>query len=799
VLPAFFIKNMAAYKQEITYYEDGYGAVKKTFVVAETHDELFTGPYSECNIFDVKDTEEGFESDSNVLQEDTLSFEMNEAAVVTDEDAGALSFVLDTYTDPAVFRYCGLFLDAASQGISVANKVFSGVILPDFKAEDLEWKDSEWGTAPTPVRRWDIKAQPFSEASFDECDFKEIVSTLIADTTWKNANIVNPDAYLETTNDTHLYITRYYKMVNLNSLLIKLTDIVEAMLTSKGLGTYTIEIDNTNIDGKFGPARWVPKKDTENRPWWLIDANTNRITRSDDNSIKTMQFGSVSSATSFYVSWQLIELDADGTDADKAQNDLWINNPKVKTFTDFLYLLAANFGMYLNMYFSDTSTIKIKFVNRGAVAGSQVYIKDVDKASLKLKSGIVKEKKNKWIGRAFYDLNFEKYKIDNIPSSGWEWSIINEYGIYTYEASYQKSGIIKDWGYHTGEAAPEGDSLLLTITPILRRYYRDYLGWMKYELRGLYGNPIVFSNTNYFIPHNILTYRDGALMSNMGLAITPDPHLGLYMGCDPMGDIDGEPATTYMAPVGLWQIKVNDTEYNINSISEYLNGGLVDFNKPFFDNEYELNVPFLMGFSPNSDGSTSHWNNLILGSTIIIDGNNYTVVKIKRNYKDKTTSITLHSSSRFNFQTTTPINIEINIPETTESEFVSDNVYDTKTTEGSGKTGNLLIMRSDGKVERMLPIEAHYNHFCGVALSDFVDNEQIQVQINGIVSLPSSYSLTYGDRLFLRDPGAGNDNWSNAYFDTYSVTEHYFFEFGNVIDTNKFKIEIKDSSLFEAP
>ena len=228
-----------------------------------------------------------------------------------------------------------------------------------------------------------------------------------------------------------------------------------------------------------------------------------------------MQFGSVSSATSFYVSWQLIELDADGTDADKAQNDLWINNPKVKTFTDFLYLLAANFGMYLNMYFSDTSTIKIKFVNRGAVAGSQVYIKDVDKASLKLKSGIVKEKKNKWIGRAFYDLNFEKYKIDNIPSSGWEWSIINEYGIYTYEASYQKSGIIKDWGYHTGEAAPEGDSLLLTITPILRRYYRDYLGWMKYELRGLYGNPIVFSNTNYFIPHNILTYRDGALMSNM--------------------------------------------------------------------------------------------------------------------------------------------------------------------------------------------------------------------------------------------------------------------------------------------
>jgi hypothetical protein len=694
------------------------------------------------NIFDVKDKQEDLDLGTGKLAEDEFKFQINENAILTEENRTlcleALQFCLDAQ-NTAYKRYVAYFMKRSTESLSNDNLIFAGVLLPEQQWDDLHIENMEWEEIVDVIREWKFTCRPYYEDLFAEKEFKVVNGKMdqswngtawVQDTTWRMTHVLNRQGYWYRDADNYLLFQR---LVNLNKLLRKYADILEQLFAIEGKNI-TIDFDKTALDGFFRPTRYY--KNYVNKEWsWIcgaIDVVKNTIepcfdfpfadpfisqgrgvlklgiyadeTGGDatDDVSPFIQYSQIAAITQKIYGVPL------EPNSEKAQELMWENNPNIKSFTDFLYYLALNFGCFLRLYFKSPTQIGIKFISRGSILNStEVYIRDAVKISGEIQPVDVSSK-DKYFGVANY--------------------YSDEGQDYYYHPTAFKN---EEQSTRYSVKSMDGKRLLLTLSPtVCATDYPDKIF--------SYPDGVFFYGYK-LIPHNIF------IENTKGFAVLREKkthyysygiHSAIYMKVCPytMNSADNrEPATDYWTTAGLWQIDNRVYE----NISDYLNE-LYLLEEGYYKKELSLEVPYLCNFSATPDGSNPSWQNLKLGSKFVYNGMNFNVVSIRRDFEKKTTAIKLHNSDRFTFGT----------------EFISQYPIATKTiaiplvnglkkatSNGDIAFNQVITLNEDGTVSSARSFSNQYKKIDGISIVDCLDGEEC-------------YYLTSGSELY-------SDDWTD--------------------------------------
>lgn len=750
------------YGQEVNYYEDGVGKRRLIFVVANLQEYIFTQTPKWVNLFDITETIEELEQKTGVLAEDEMSLELNEAKILSADDQDARDFILDAQ-DKSIKRYVGLFECAVGEGIAVDNNAFLGVILPDMKAMDLHWHNDEYTDVPNPLRKWQLTAQPFFENAFDLYELDELINGI--DSTWEAANVADRQGHFYA---DALKNSRFGDLVNLNKLMKKLSDILIDKLAADEYGTFNIDYLITDIDGKFRPTRFPhPARKGVIGPWIQYrDENDNDIPEhywqfpADDTSIKTLKLGDYESAetvqVSPYIDYKCLKLDADHEySPSQAKSFLWTSS-KAKSFTDLIYMIAREFGMFVKIYYVAENDIRIEFISRKNFLGTHCFIKGPNQADVQ--TSAIKSEEVQFYGDATY---------------------LADEGGHGY--SSMSDGSIKPYSYFS-QKSRQGERQLFTLSPT----------WFA-TANNLFPDSGYLS---YLLPHNSIFYMGGS-PNYLRVYSAPGLHTGLYMTVSPYGTADGEPISSYFTPAGIWTVNINGEQVDFHTKTEYLNY-LYARDKNYYETEYTIKLPYINGFSASSDGANPSWQNIKLGSRITLDGKEYTVMSIRRNWAEMSTEIKLHNVSRFNF-------LEPDIIEDVNSDSSPElptAANDNPVTLTQGyianediAANNVVSIRSDGTIERSLPIAGHYKRIFGVITQSVVAGQPVDVVKIGEAYL-SGAGLTPGLRLFLRDTG-GSSNISQTPLTEITGDEALFASVGLALSGSYVEIDFTQQFILQ--
>jgi len=674
------------------------------------------------DFIDVSQIKNDMEKNSNKLCEDVMEFGINEAQILTSDsranDLTALNFILDSQ-DTTKRRYIATFLHRA--GIAtVDDLLFSGVILPEQSWDDLFIDDLEWIEIVSAVREWKFTCQPFFENVGDLLKYEDIINDI--DATWKTNNVADRlgsySRYYQHPFVGGTYEDAYCDLVNLNKLLKKFCDIATDSLVAAGEGNYTFDIEKTNIDGKFRPCRFthaVPTGLYESNIvlGWPLSTFPYMFYPDDDLFLTSWSLGKLklgiyadesggdeTDKVSPFISYRLIVADkttndfTKESDQAKAEDFTWLKNSDIKTFTDIFYFLAQNFGMFLHIYFSDPTTIKIKFIGRQEFIQGACYIKDFTKVSGKT-APLENTGKDKFQGLSFYGA-FE--------------------GTDIYYAS--------DINSPPKEIEQEGKNVLLTISPTLKM--------ITIKLPAKQGGSYRYG----FLPHNIKTYQNGSYSKDVSRSkrFTQGVTSAIYCqvpnisGLIPSGFTDAvEPNENYFSPIGRWNIQGKDYK----KITDYLNE-INNLEKGFYESELTLTCPFLCNFSAISNPTlASHysWKNIKLGSLLNYDGKTYSCVSIVRNIKDKTTELKFQNSERFTFADASSFDL-INNEEVIYDLSIADK-YEERFAISNITAYNIVCEDEYEFIKDALSIQANYKKLVGMALVGSVGGESIPIIKHG--------------------------------------------------------------------
>jgi len=747
------IKTITGAAQELV---DG---VTVTFAAALGHTigDIWTfSVMGTANIFEIEDVKKDIDLKTGKLAEDEMSFSISQAQLQNEtyrvENETALSFILAAQ-DTDVLRYTGLFLHRTGATLDETTLAFAGVILPEQNWEDINVLDSEWAEVLDAVRDWDITCKPFFEDVFDDVLMKATYdedgnliddgiidrieqewdgSAWQDDTTWRDANRADRQAYWY--SDASDYVV-FRDLINLNKVLKRFTDLTEQIIINDGKGTYTIDFDKAEIDGIFRPTRYERVSNGSFHTWIVsyYDSNGRTIPYtfpSNDSFLiggggflklgiyEDELGGDVTDEVSPFVSYRNLVTSRGNTHYIKepkskaADKMLWSEHSKIKTFTDFLYYIAMNFGMFLQMYFKSPTEIQIKFISREEYGsdGDQVYIKDYVKGSGKITPVEIKEE-DIFFGTSWY-----------LSNEGHDWYLwaYNTAPDKRYQASYEYNELKK-----------EGRRLLLTVSPTLCE--TDVLYLKNHD-------------SSVIIPHNI--GRSLALNANLDEPykftheFSQGLHTGIYMKVSPLNaGVEKEPSTDYFTTAGYWT--VNSVDYE--SISKYLNE-LYSLEKGYYEKELTIECPFLCNFSDVASPSPAtdyNWKNLVLGSKFDYNSKTYIVTSITRNFKQKTTSIKLQNNDRFTFSNPATYG-DVGLVQ--ETGFKKDsNFFDVKTSNGSLIAFNIVTINEDSTVSDSKSFSSHYRKLYGMVVGSYNDDDKtVQIVKSGGFVYNSDWSIVEG-------------------------------------------------------
>jgi len=772
---------VSVYRQAWTYVEDDYGTVTVVFAVSDTYSELFDlSSAVDVDVFLVSKTKNDLDVGEGILVEDEIEFDLAETAAESQDDWDAIAFTLDAQDAVTIAkrRFCALFIQPVDIDAPTIDEAdFVGVIRPKMSAEDLQWNDAAWGTAPAPLRVWKVTASPFFNDTFDQLSMKDLIyghgdigdpiNTEYVkgiDATWESNNVADKMGYFSgvAAGSSADRKAKFAKITSLNDFMERITLNLVDTLDARGFGTYTVNLLASPLDFTLSPARFR-YDDIGGKISRYVQSYFSRATppyQIKTGDAVTVQLGDIGFTSHLWISYFLVKPEYDTNPPNGSPKEYGFEN--VKTYTAFLYALAANTAMYVEFRYTSPTELNISFKSHAGIIKHQVFAQDATRADID--TGPTPEEERRYYGMSFWLASEGPNEYTGAPQFGW------------YASSV------------TTQLKKDGNRTMLSISPTLRNTYyaNDGISYTGTAQTGFVR-----------LPHNARFYDDDVLKA------ANDPRYdaqglttALYVMTTGNGEYGLASQDLIHLPAAALHVVLDGNNETFYSLSEYLNR-IYGRDALYYETEYRITVPFICSFRKAQDGSHAdddggrgRWQNLELGCTFDIDGVEYVIVGIERDFKNIRTDLRLHVRSRFDFASSTGVGSDEAAQET--NDFLPDvdvnNVVLSKTFGEEIRAGDYVTLRSDGKVYRSRAHDEDYSGLYGVALQDGFDLDLKDVQIEGVVT-NANYAFDVGKRVHVRTTTVGTPNVSTTHLQSNDGTENMFAEVGLALNTTTLKIE----------
>lgn len=377
---------------------------------------------------------------------------------------------------------------------------------------------------------------------------------------------------------------------------------------------------------------------------------------------------------------------------DSSPLDKEVSWRRFKSMHSLLVSIAHGFGFFLQADWTSPTDLELSFVPRGEIVGNQVYLQDADKAERDYASGTAKKN---FTGRS---TRFAQAGL----------------GVLYNRADYPDEWYSHEGGDGIVTAPFEGESsLALTVSATQMLSYKG-------------GYPVLLcinpTDENGFADH--WRFKEFT-------------HTGIW----------------FKEEDKFRQAYFVSTQFDGRELGYWYLSGLLNkihgFEEEYFEDSYDITVPSLTAFSPNSSGANRSWEAVTLGGIVIVDSDTFTIVGIERDLEKFETRVKLHRVGRFNYsasakgvdQIASAPPPTVVSPETTQNTILLECIADVEQFD--------IVAIGQETASR-----AEANHQLGtkplgIALSAGLVGEYVQVQISGTIEMPGKL-LSSGESLYVR-------------------------------------------------
>jgi hypothetical protein len=758
------------FKQSYTIYESDFGSREVIVVISDSYSDLFTA--TDGNLvsnIQIKNVKQELNIEENSFAIDSFQFTIRETSSITENEKNCLSFVLHA-SDLKRFRFIGVFFDS----VSADNKLFAGQISSKISGDDIYYTSSIWSIEGT-QREYSFTALSFDISILEKVSF--------------NSNIEKEDG---------TFVSGVYERIDADANFIDycgFSSKASFFLANRTYFTYPIAPIYNVIRAYLAKAGDILTE--------LLGYSVPLVLEESvlDFKVNTMAYDFTSNINyhTYCTAEQIVSTTKYNAEI-KLDDGLWIHRGFIRSsltghknadyetdmsfeqfdnIAEFLSSIAKSLGCFVRIT-ETAGCYYFKFVSRGSMVESdETSLIGFKEGSIDTSSVLVKEgneyfsKSTYWTADGVDLLDIDRDKHETSEK-------LEKIGNKIAEAEKKKTEFVR---------------LLFSTAPVLRaKWY--------------YAGEVIL-----MIPINVLNGHDTLIEAYTNASYEPIFYNTL--------EVEEVLTTTLYiknqeVPKGTWtnvyrpayniSVNVNNTEYEFNTITDYVNF-LIGREKQYYETERNLTIPYWNGFRKDSVDS---WKNLKLGAKFneTINVRDYTggvwsestitktyiITSIEWSLEKPEVKIKGQLSEKFSFITpsaTTALVESFSADPKTGAELSDDIVSGVAYSDITKYQA--VSMLSNGQFVPSTP--ALYATLAGIALSDALAGENFYYQINGNIN--NDFGFTNIGFELRVDTGLATD-WN--YIDDWSGfdnTDYKLLTVGRVLTESSFKITLNEYILNE--
>lgn len=770
--------------QTYSIEEYNFGTQTITAIVSDSFADLFSitdGIESDILLFE--NVKEDLSTKEDTFALDELSFSIDEFACSSENDKNLLSFILES-NNSEKNRYISIYFGE----VNLENRLFLGKIHTDFSGDDKLWFSEEFDININPIRVYKFKALTLNYSLLDKVFLTKPIM--------KNGTVItvsgiqlNQGLYsllnspgIQTLFNAEFteklsYRNAYFQPLGRLWWIVSLYLELSSLILTELEGT---EVEYNLLESELGFEVNAVAFDFYNK--FINVFKTKRLALKLTSGLQGEDWSSVLIHRRMIdPSYGNAQVNTPETPDELFANELYYDElpfsfKSLNTVTEIIVALAKNLGCFLDIKVNDLNVFNLKFINRSSLVEDDfTYLIGASEAKIDTS----------------YDYNREEV-------------------IYYANANNWADDGISKIDNNKGE--------LKYGTSILSLKYTE-----KEKKKLLLSSSVVFvtgdswkgtiPDSSGFAPLNIIFENE---LISVDLHHIERIHTGIYVATqvfedDLITEFGAEQIIFRPALQIYTQVQGKDQIFpTLSAYITYLN----NYDKGFYQTEYDITIPYWNGFSKNTDGSLPKWSNLKKGSKILlseevktlIDGEfinetvtrEYVVVSITRSLDKPETKLKLQSSNRFaqtqwagivddvNDLTT---NIIIGPAEGSPAFAIENNskpyVIEDGETIGAGEA---TALKFNGKIVKGINHTSQNAEVNGIALIGGTGGETINVIEEGQIGFPF-YEFVEG-KVFLRK--STGLNLSQIPLEVNTAEENRYTILGNAVSENTLEINIRE-------
>lgn len=749
------------YQQTFTRSESRRQKLSCRLVVSDDYPSLFaSGSAPHVNVLRISTIKSDLDVAEGKFAEDEMDIELDYASCRNEADLSAFAFMLEA-RDREVIRYILIEVDGLP--------AFRGQVLPQMSAEDYRWYGSEYTITPTPARSWKLSCRAVDVAVVDY-DIVELMAAWKADesTAFVAAHVADRPAFsrlgIETGGSTPWPCAVWGSLVEFNVMMRSVADKLAELVGWPG---FEIVFEPSPIPLWFTSREYVPFVQRVPLFSGATDYYGPFISATGPERAQYFQPSLGDGEQGFYISYGMFDAVSDRARPVSVQ--------RCKSFVGVIFETARSFRMYPIFRFDEDGKLHVSYKSREGITQDdegqtkRLYIRDVDSASISMEPVDVDGGSESYVGIS------SPYAVDGDDVCTWKEGFYDEGPVAPFESGFRASEAYTD--------ADRSNLLLWTVAPTQIQVENSNRVSMSYRtgstIRDVTMNHITaraLFNLYWMPKFRTQPYRHHYLHSGIYIPTTETEYAFSGSNFVPTATTFSSfrPASSLTARVQNADGTFADKRYE--TLSDYVND-IAAADASFYEAEYELTVPFLSGFKTTPAGAESY-HNVSLGAVVSIDGADYVVVGIERDFERVETKLRLHYRERFALELPTGLvqNADTNtppVPITAPATNVRSVRIYSDISAGDAVAWHTPSAGGEVGIVRAAARAYSYQRIAGIALEGGevgTDPVYIQIVSSGRCMVPVAGDAQ--DRLYLRTTDYPEPNLSTEPVETPTTSEY---------------------------